>query len=147
MAASCPIDSQRVDQSVVRIAASVVAFIALIGLFTQHWLVFLFLSVDFSVRASGKSAFSPIFVFSQQITNALKIKPVLENAGPKRFAAKLGFTLSLVLLTSSLLNIYALNLVLCSILLVCAALESLFSICLGCYAYPYFSKWSRIRHE
>jgi len=140
MNVSCPIDSQQVDQSVVRIMAGIVVSLTLFGMSSQPWFVLSFLSLDFLIRGAGRSAYSPLFVFSRKTSNWLKVTPKLVNAGPKICAAKVGFVVCVAALICVLTGLHIVCTLLCVILIFCAALECLFSVCLGCHLYSFVSR-------
>ncbi len=58
------------------------------------------------------------------------------NAGPKIFAAKIGFLFCCVIALFSLLGFHGTSLVVGSIFIFFAALEALFRFCLACRIYP-----------
>lgn len=137
MTASCPIDTQRVDQSVIRITAGVVAILAAVSLLQSFGGISIFLALDFLARGAGKPSFSLISRLSRNVVQGVGIQPEMVNAGPKKFAAKIGFFLCLGLVACAVAESSTGYVVLCSILIFCATLESLFSVCIGCHLYQF----------
>ncbi|MDT8420039.1 MAG: DUF4395 domain-containing protein [Desulfuromonadales bacterium] len=135
MAAYCPIGPSNVDQTIVR----GVAFMTLcsIALFLAYNLDFIlvYLLFDFFMRGFLSRKMSAFVWLSQRLTRAFacKIEPV--NAEPKVFAARIGFITCLLILLCKGLNLALLAYCLSAALMLAAALESVFSVCLGCYIY------------
>jgi len=122
-----------IDENVAALTAYQVVLITVFGIyFRQQWLLF-FLAFDFFVRAAGLFT-SPLAFVAKKITAFLffENKPVF--AAPKRFAAFLGFLMSVIITffydsqTGVLLGF---------VLVILAAIESVFKICIGCCIYNY----------
>lgn len=125
-----------VDENVVRIVAVQVIFVTIIAVVEQlEWLSFL-LALDFGIRAFTHFP-SPLALFSKKVTEIAKSKPQPIFAPPKRFAAALGFTFSLVIAILTFFQLTFASYLVGGILVVCALLESAFKICLGCYVFNY----------
>jgi len=136
MMSSCPIDAARVDQTLVRIVAGLVSLVALASFASTPTILLLLLAFDFLLRASGRSPCSPLYRLAQLIARMADCAPEMVNAGPKLFASRLGFVLALAALICNLSGAQFLQQLLCAVLVFCAGLEALFSVCLGCYIYP-----------
>ena len=111
-----------IDDSASSIVAYQVILITVFGIhFQQQWLLLL-LAFDFLLRATGLFA-SPLY---------FEKKPVF--AGPKRFAAMLGFVMTILIafFYDSQIGIF-----LGITLIALAALESVFNVCIGCYIYNF----------
>ncbi len=70
----------------------------------------------------------------------MQIKPSMEDAAPKKFAASIGFLMTLSLLFASLLHLKILFSLLFGLLVSCIALEALFRYCVGCKIYHFYIK-------
>lgn len=123
-----------VDEVVVRIIAAQVILITLLFLFTQSAILALLLAGDFALRAFTPFP-APLTFTGKAISNLFTIAPQPIFASPKRFAAALGFTFSLVISVFLYSGLLPAAYVTGGILLFCAVLESVFKICLGCYVY------------
>ena len=110
----------------------VIAFIA-----TQYKIILVFLAMDFIIRGFLKVRYSPIKKVSEWIIDLLNPSKKLINAGPKKFAAKIGFVLSFTILALLLFKIFTLALIVAGILLFFSVLEAVFGICVACKIYPY----------
>jgi len=130
------ISNYYVDENVVRIIAAQVAIITALAIM-NHWIFSLVLLVgDFALRAFTHQP-SPLVALAKIVSYLLKLKPKPIFAAPKKFAAGFGFVFSLSALIAFQFNFEIAAYVLGSILIVCAALESVFKICVGCYVYDW----------
>lgn len=140
----CPIAGYKIDEKSARVVAGFVVLLVVVALAsssTPAKSIFVFLALDFGVRAFSRPRLSLLGLAARWILGLAKVQPSLVDAGPKRFAARIGlvFSIALFLLggfgsASSLLTVGG-------ILLFCALLESVFGICLGCHAW---TLWYRI---
>ncbi len=123
-----------VDEYVVRLVAGQVVVLTVLSLFTQWKFLIFFLAADFAIRAFTEQT-SPLAAIGKVIADLLKLelKPIF--APPKRFAALLGFVFSLAVFLLFVFDARYPALVVGGILVFCAVLESVFKVCLGCYAY------------
>lgn len=132
----CPVSSERADENVARTAAMFTVIITAAALLINSYLVLILLSADFAIRAFSSGTASPIKILSKQTAGALNIRnKKLMDAAPKRFAAMLGMTFSLLAGLLMIFQLPVLALIMASILIFCALLESLFGYCLGCIVY------------
>jgi hypothetical protein len=143
MELSCPISAERVNENVVRIIAFIVAVIAIACItFSNYWAI-IFLLFDFTLRAFTSGKFSMLKFIALKISNALSISPKMKDLAPKKFAATLGFGFCLLITATFLFNFYTLALILTSIMIVFALLESLFAVCVGCYIYSFLQVFAK----
>lgn len=123
-----------VDENVVRFVAAQVIFITIVAIAEQWEWLSLFLTLDFAIRAFTVLP-SPLAAFSKKIAEASNLNPKPIFAPPKRFAATLGFIFSLTITVLIFIQLTFAAYIVGGILIVCALLESVFKICLGCYVY------------
>ncbi|MEI9955427.1 MAG: DUF4395 domain-containing protein [Ferruginibacter sp.] len=69
---------------------------------------------------------------------SVSVKPI--DQAPKRFAAKIGFIFCAAILLCTILNYGTAAIVLASVMLLFAFLESFLGICAGCYVYTFYIK-------
>jgi len=122
-----------VDENVVSLVAYQVILLTVFGIhFQQQWLL-VFLACDFSLRATGLFA-SPLYFVAKKVSEFLYFEKKPVFAGPKRFAAMLGFVMTILIAFSydSQIGIF-----LGITLIALAALESVFNVCIGCYIYNF----------
>jgi len=122
------------NEQVVRLVALGVVLLTALWLVSGWQGIGVFLSVDFFLRAfTGVS--SPLALAAKWVSGKLGITPVPIFAPPKRFAAGLGFIISLTTIVLLRLDIAVGGYVVGGTLIFCAVLESIFRICLGCYVF------------
>lgn len=142
---SCPLAGYRIDEKAARVVAGFVVLLVLAALALPNpWSsgLFLFLVADFGVRAFSRPRWSPLGRIAGSILRGLGVAPELRDAGPKRFAARIGLGFSAVppvLINSGLPGAAT---AVASVLLACASLESLLGLCVGCRAW---SAWHAVR--
>ncbi len=128
----CPISPNKVDEHVVRLNAIFTILILIAGYwFTPLWW---FLIIDFLARAYSVK-FSLLARFNRFTLNTLNIKPEPTNAGPKKFAAKIGLLMAVLLTAFAFLNFQIGVYVILGFFLIAASLEAFFNYCLGCQVY------------
>ena len=135
MNSSCPISDKQLNEKPIRIGAGLVLLLAASAIIFHNIWIIIILTVDFFIRGFTLYPIRPVSFLSKFIGKVLGVKPNWVNAGPKMFAAKIGF---LFCLTVSILYVKKLYLpgdIVAAVLCVCAGLESFFSVCLGCHFY------------
>jgi hypothetical protein len=141
----CPLAGYRIDEKAARVVAGLVLLLVVAALFLPaSWarLVYVFLVLDFGVRAFSRPRWSPLGRLAGVVLRAVGAAPSFRDAGPKRFAARigLGFALALLVLTGLVPTVVVL--VVAGILILCAALESIVGFCVGCQVW---TAWYAIR--
>ncbi|MBP6231520.1 MAG: DUF4395 domain-containing protein [Paludibacteraceae bacterium] len=135
--ALCPISPQLIDERVPRLVASFTVLILVIFSITQINLIILFLIFDFLVRGISRSNYSLLAFFSKKIVKLLPNAAKKTNAGPKIFAARIGFVFSMLVFFFSLLEFMTLQYVFIGIFGFFAFLEAVFNFCVACKVYPF----------
>lgn len=136
----CPISFEQVNERTAQINAGLTVFSVMIFLFTPYkWIIFI-LAVDFFIRGFLKLSYSYYSTVSKTILSIFKIEPIMVNAGPKIFAARIGFIFCCIIILSYLFNLQKISLIICSIFMFFAALEAIFRFCLACKIYPFICK-------
>jgi hypothetical protein len=135
MADACPINSETVNNRVVRIVAGLVVAIAVAFLITLQWWLFFLLAGDFLLRALGYRKYSPLAALGRLVAGALRLEAQPVNAAPKQFAAKIGVGFALVGGTLALLDLGLAARVVAAGLLGAASLEAFLGYCVGCKIY------------
>lgn len=134
----CPIAGYRIDENAARVVAVAVFFLVLLSLWLGGpWAAggFAFLVLDFATRAFSRPGWSPLGRGAGALLKALGHKPRSVDAGPKRFAARIGLAFSLALLVLSALGALLPLRAVAAVLAGCAALEGFAGLCLGCQAW------------
>lgn len=135
MSITCPISDRQLNEKSIRIGAGLVLLMAVSGIIFHNIWIFVVLAIDFFIRGFTRLPISPVSFLSKLVGKILPFKPNWVNAGPKIFAAKIGFLFCLTVLILYIKNIYLPGDIAAAVLCVCAGLESFFSICLGCHFY------------
>ena len=133
----CPISKDRVNEQITRINAALGILLIVFGFAFNLPLLFIFLLIDFFIRAFTKITFSPISYISNSIANTLNLKEKTIDKAPKTFAARLGFLIILATTMLYLFNFYTAALVVAGIFIFFATLEFALAICIGCILYTY----------
>jgi hypothetical protein len=131
-----PSVSLYLEETTVRLVAAQVVLVTGLVLFTHSSILAFALALDFTLRAFSKPA--TLGLVAKGIFKQLGKLPIQIFAPPKRFAAGIGASLSLLI---SFLLYFELNSFANfagGILIFFALLESVFKICAGCYVYDWF---------
>ncbi|HTB52133.1 MAG TPA: DUF4395 domain-containing protein [Ferruginibacter sp.] len=142
MEKECPVDFITVNENRVRLTALWVLLLVLSSffVFANAFPVFIFLAIDFFLRAFNFGKFSPLNILSGAVVKQFKIpnKPI--DQAPKRFAAGIGFVLSTVVVILLITELVKAAIVLAIVFAIFAFLESFLSFCAGCYVYTFLLK-------
>jgi len=135
MSLSCPVSDKQLNEKSIRIGAGLVLFLAVSAIILHNILIFFILAVDFFIRGFIPHSISPVSFLSKFIGMIFNFNPTWVNAGPKIFAAKIGFLFCLTVSILYFKNLYLPGDIVASVLCLCAGLESFFGVCLGCHFY------------
>lgn len=136
----CPIEGTLINEPTVRVVAGLIAVTAAVGVWFQSPVIFLFLAFDFFVRGFNKKEWSLFRYIGIKTINAISVREKLIDAGGKKFASKVGFILSAILVIAALLEIPEIVCALGGVLVLFATLESVLAYCVGCKIYTFYSK-------
>lgn len=139
--AICPVSDKKINERVARINATFTVLILLTFVITKSVLPVLFLVADFLLRAGEYSKFSLVGISSKGIVKYFAFEKVFINAGPKLFAARIGFFLSSIIAITFFLGFYFLAYSIAWVLVLFSFLEAAFGICVACEIYPYTYKF------
>ena len=141
---SCPISDMQMNEKSIRIGAGFVLLLAVSGIILHNIEIFIVLAVDFFIRGFTRYQISPVSLLSKWIVKVFHYEPNWVNAGPKIFAAKIGFLFCLTVSILYFKNLYLPGNIVAAVLCVCAGLESFFSVCLGCHFYAILLKLKNV---
>ncbi len=131
----CAIVGYSVDENAARVNAAV-ALLFVAAWYASGWVMLLvLLAADFFVRGFVHPRYSPVALFSRQVLRILQVEPVRVDAGPKRFAARIGFFMTGAAVVLAVAHAEAAAAVLVGMLGFCAALEAFVGYCVGCTLY------------
>ena len=134
----CPLSSKQTNTCAARINAGLAVVLVIISLFWINIWIPLFLTLDFFVLGFLEKT-SLRSLVAKKVTQKLKAGKMV-NAGPKIFAAKIGFWASLAITLCVLLDWTAAYYFVAGILTAAAAAEAIFEFCLGCKIFPHWMK-------
>lgn len=136
-AQSCPISTDRVNSWLTKIYSFFTFSIVSIFLLTPFKEVIFISAIDFTIRIFFGVKYSPVCTairFGLKVTNT----PVnMINAGPKKFAAKVGFLFTLLISAGVIFNFPTLSLVAGVVAFLAIGAEVFFDFCLACTMYSY----------
>jgi hypothetical protein len=136
-----PVQAQT-NESKVRLIAFFVLLLVVIYWLTGLILFPAILVIDFALRSFDRGKFSPLALLSDWIVKTFKlpVKPVY--LPPKRFAARIGLSLSALILILYFVNLD--TVIVSGILAFFAALESFIGFCAGCYVFDFLQRFRRV---
>ena len=133
----CPIDHTQVSENGIRLGAGIIS-LATIGFLISGWFAIpIALAADFYLRGFGHAKYSP-WTASKLARPGKQV-----NGAPKRFAASIGFFISLIIAVLTTVHFVLAAKVVAGVLLICALLEALANVCVGCQIYPLWLKLTR----
>lgn len=133
----CPISEERINEQVTRLNAFFGILLVIAGFVFNTVFFFVLLLADFYIRAFTKAKFSPISYLSHSMVNALNLNKKSIDKGPKIFAARIGFLMTLAIALLFVFQLNTIAFVVAGILVFFAALEFALAICMGCIIYTY----------
>lgn len=135
--AFCPVSDKVINERVARINAAFTVLLLLISALIHNIFPVVFLAIDFLIRASDYPRYSLTGISSNAIVSYLGLTENRINAGPKIFAARIGFVISSLIIISYYLNSFLPVLILGGVLTVFSFLEASFGLCVACEIYPF----------
>lgn len=134
--AVCPISFHGVNKNVARLNAFSTFLTMCAYLFTSFKFIVILLAIDFFIRGYIDPKSSPVSTINKNIIGFFKIKPKVINAGPKIFAAKIGFLMTiLVSVLFYFLSLPIVASIFAYLLVIFSLLEFAFGYCVGCHMY------------
>jgi len=134
---SCPVSTEKINETAARMVAFTVLLLSIVYILTTSVWIFVLLSFDFFIRGFTTLQISPLKQFVKLLTSVIPIKNKPVDAAPKKFAAKLGFIMSVVITSLYFTGLVEISIYIAYPLALFASLESLAAICVGCYVYDY----------
>ncbi len=132
----CPVSIRQVDEKVAQMNAALAVCSLLFFLVTPYRWFILILAADFFIRGFLDLSYSYYSAASRSILRMFKSKPSMINAGPKIFAAKIGFAFCCMAFLFYLLDFKVLSLVVVALFIFFAVLEASCRFCIACKIYP-----------
>lgn len=129
----CPVSFEKINENVARANASLAVVLLLVFLFSPMKWIILIVAADFFIRGFLKAAYSPFAAVSKKLLTLFNVQPVMIDAAPKIFAARVGFLFSCLLTVCWLLHLDTAAMIIGLMFTVCALLEA-------CKMYPLVCK-------
>ena len=129
---SCPISTDKVNSSLTKVYSIFTFSVITIFLFSPFKEIIFISTVDFIIRIFFGIKYSPICTF---IKFGLKVSNVpvhMVNAGPKKFAAKVGMLFTVLISVGVVFNFPMLSVISAGIAFVAIGAEVFFDYCLAC---------------
>lgn len=139
---TCPADFKPVNENKIRLTALWVVILTSIYLRTNEVTFVAILLSDFFLRGFNFGKYSPLHLLSDQVIRIfhLAYKPI--DQASKRFAAKIGFVLTITILVTHILTWINLAHFLAIVIILFALMESVFGFCAGCHVYTIYKKFT-----
>ena len=137
MLEACPISFEQINERVARVNGALTVLSMIVFLFTPFKVIALILGSDLFIRGFLKPSYSFYSLLSTNILQLLNIQPVMTNAGPKLFAAKIGFIFCCIISLFHIFGMPTVCFIFGAMLLFFAFLEAAFGFCVACRLYPY----------
>ncbi len=134
----CPLSLKQTNTCAARINAGLAVILVLISIFWINIWIPIFLTLDFFILGFLEKTSPRSFVAKKTVT-ALKAGKMV-NAGPKLFAAKIGFWASLAITICAFGEWNYAYYFIAGILTAAAGAEAMFEFCLGCKIFPHWMK-------
>ena len=131
----CPVDFVTINENKARLTAFFVFVSGTAFLITGLSVIVAFLMFDFFLRVNNWGKYSPLSILSDVLIRQLKIRNQPVDRAPKRFAAGVGLVFTIGILILTLLHLTIVTLIVTTVLLFFAFLESVVGFCAGCYVY------------
>jgi hypothetical protein len=143
---SCPINTGRsINEQAARLNALLTLVLVILFIVFYQPLIVVLLALDFFIRGFSRPEYSVLSAVSVRALKLLHIMPRPVNAGPKIFAAKIGFIFTAAVLISAYIGFKPTALIISCVLAVCAFLEAFFGYCVGCRFYSVYTKIFKTR--
>jgi hypothetical protein len=141
MSLACPISEHYIDENTARFNAFLTLSAILVFLLTPFKWVLFIVALDFFLRRILNGRFSYISRISNWAIAILGLRRIKINAGPKLFAANVGFLLSLASVLFFFSGLHTVSYVLAGTLVFFTFLESVFNYCVACVLYPLVTRY------
>ncbi|MEZ4565748.1 MAG: DUF4395 family protein [Desulfobacterales bacterium] len=92
------------------------------------------------IRGFFKEQNTVFTVCSAKLLAAFKVAPKMTNAGPKLFAARVGFVFCFLIALLYFTGVTELSRVVAAMLIFFALLEAAFGFCVACRMYPLYAR-------
>ena len=133
----CPVSNKKINETTARFTAFLSFTLLIVFIVTTIEIFLWFLAVDFFIRALAMGKYSLLAALSKQLYNITRKSSAMLNAGPKIFAARIGFFLCAAAILFWYTPMGSISILLLSVLALFCFLEAVFGFCMACVIYPF----------
>lgn len=132
----CPVSSDRIDRTTVRITAGLMATIVGLAVMSHSIFFLIMAAIDYAVRGFTPLPYSAFSWIAHRIARLLRLPYAPQDKAPKIFAARVGF---LFALSAAILYVVqpVAAITVALVLLTFALLEAIADLCMGCVVYAH----------
>ncbi len=138
MSLICPVVDRTTTEQAERLNALFSVIVVTASFLTSPVLVAL-LGIEYYIRGFTKAQ-SPVTKASLMVLDLFRTEKKTVNAGPKVFAARLGFIMCCVITASFIFGAYQITLAASTLFILLAFMESALNFCVGCHIYTLLKK-------
>jgi hypothetical protein len=132
---SCPISTELVNSNLTRTYSFVTLIAISFYVFTPYKEIIFISAIDFIIRIFFGLKYSPICNIIKYILKIGNFQAHMVNAGPKKFAAKIGLIITVLMSMSFLMGLTYTSAILGTISLTAVGAEAIFGFCIACWMY------------
>ena len=133
--ASCPISQDLVNAKLTRVYSFLTLLTIIIYAYTPYKEVIYISTLDFFIRIFLGVKYSPICYIIRYVLNVGNFSVNMVNAGPKKFAAKIGLFVTFSLSISYLFDFTSTSIIIAHISILAVGAEAIFGYCIACKIY------------
>ena len=137
MSLICPISSVKIDSNTSRLTVFLNVLLMAGFLISLNPVFISIVAIDYFVRAALDIKYSPIRFVASRAVNAMNLRKKPINLAQKIFASRLGFLCAISSLILILLGYNTASIIVATLLMCLAILDSVFNFCVGCLIYNY----------
>ena len=139
---SCPISPELVNETLVRSYSFVTFFAISVYLFTPFKEVIFISAIDFIIRVVIGVKYSPICNIIKLVLKTGNFPSHMINAGPKKFAAKIGLIITVLMSLSVIFDFQTTSVILGIISFTAVGAEAIFGYCVACKVHSFLpERW------
>ena len=133
----CPISTERVNSTLTKVYSIFTLSVITLFLFTPFKEIIYVSAADFVIRIFFGIRYSPICTLIKFGLKVGNIPTHMINAGPKKFAAKIGMLFTVVISIGVIYNLPILSLITAVVAFIAIGAEVFFDYCIACKLYTY----------
>ncbi len=132
---ACPINFQKYDNTLARIASVYTMIILGVYFVSGNVLVFLFLFLDLFLRTYVDTKYSILYFVASMTKERLRLESMMKDGAAKKLASNFGLLFLALSTAAHFLGYDEMLYIVIGIYLFCLFLDAFFDFCLGCKIY------------